>query len=106
MLILREADTQPVHTLAFSPDGLTLASISGRSYAVSLWDIQTRAVRHTLSGHRRRVAAVAFAPSGKAIATAGSTGEVRIWEVNEAPSLESPFHWVIGHQLTFVRQAA
>ena len=42
--------------------------------------------RATLTGHRDWVRAVAIAPDGTWLATAGDDGTVRIWAVGGAPS--------------------
>src|SRR5690242_18439361 len=79
MLILQEPNSLPVHTLAFSPDGQTLAALGGRNRHVTLWDLQTRQVSANLGAHGHRVVAVAFAPLGGALASACSGNEVRLW---------------------------
>src|SRR4051794_8902864 len=79
MLILQEPNSLKVHTLAFSPDGQTLASVSGRNRHVALWDLQTRQVWANLGGHGHRVVAVTFPPLGDALASACSGNEVRLW---------------------------
>jgi hypothetical protein len=47
---------------------------------VWLWDIVTGRGRH-LTGHRGAVFALAFAPDGKTLATAGADTSVLLWEV-------------------------
>ena len=44
MLILKEAPGK-VEALAFAPDGRVLASASGRSPVIHLWDLSTFQVR-------------------------------------------------------------
>jgi WD40 repeat protein len=53
-----------VFTIAFSPDGKTLVSIT---YAgIILWDIEKRElIGQTLTGHKEAVFSVAFSPDGK-----------------------------------------
>src|SRR4051812_35838555 len=47
-------------TIAFSPDGLTLATASGDSRAVTLWDVATGRERARLPDHRGPIWSVAF----------------------------------------------
>ncbi len=70
-----------VQCAVYSPDGQTLAL--GGVRAIRLWDVKTRRVRHTLSGHEQLVAFLAFSPDGRTLASAGGRafpGEVRLWE--------------------------
>jgi WD40 repeat protein len=67
-----------VSSLAFSPDGRTVASGAG-DQAVKLWDVETGTACATLKGHKDRVMAVAFSPDGKTLATGSLDYTVRLW---------------------------
>jgi WD40 repeat protein len=69
-----------VSSVAFSPDGKTLASASG-DQTVKLWDIATRKELATLSGHSGVVTSVAFAPDGKILASANGDTTVKLWDI-------------------------
>jgi len=74
-----------VDMLAFSPDGLTLASASWDS-TVKIWDATTGKVRHTLAGHAGYVLGIAFSPDGNRLATSSGyhgKGEVKIWDASK-----------------------
>jgi WD domain, G-beta repeat len=67
-------------TLAYSPDGRTLAS-AGRDRFIHLWETATGKKRATLAGHTGTVYAVSFSPDGKTLASAGQDGVVRLWDL-------------------------
>ncbi|WSD00807.1 hypothetical protein OG884_02380 [Streptosporangium sp. NBC_01755] len=74
--------TEPVHTLAFHPDGHLLAT-AGEDDTARLWDAITgKPVGTPLAGHIRSVHTVAFHPDGHLLATAGWDYGVRLWEVS------------------------
>ncbi|WP_335977000.1 WD40 repeat domain-containing serine/threonine protein kinase [Streptomyces sp. CA2R106] len=68
-----------VNSIAFSPDGRTLAG-GCDDHAVRLWDVATRRTA-TLTGHTGAVKAVAFSPDGTMLATGGEDSTVRLWHV-------------------------
>jgi WD40 repeat protein len=79
-------------SLAFAPDGRTLASAG--SAALRLWDVTTGKELPQRPGHQADVDRVAFAPDGKTLATA-SWGEtvVRLWDAATGRQL----HVLPGH---------
>ncbi len=68
-----------VGTVAFSPDGKTLASGSSDK-SVKLWDAQTRQELATLNGHAEWVYSVAFSPDGKTLASGSYDSTVKLWD--------------------------
>jgi len=69
-----------VNSVAFSPDGRTLASASDDN-TIKLWDAQTGQLKQTLSGHSDHVQSVTFSPDGKTLASGDSADSVKLWEV-------------------------
>ena len=73
-------NTGYVYSVAFSPDGTTIASGS-RDKTVRLWDVETGELRHTFTGHTDGVYSVAFSPDGTTIASGSRDKTVRLWDV-------------------------
>lgn len=75
----------PIWSLAFSPDGKTLAA--GSYQTVQLWDVETRTAGKKLAGHAGPVRCLAWNADGKQLAAGGGkpgeVGEVRVWDVAE-----------------------
>ena len=70
-----EGHTGEVHSVAFSPDGTTLAS--GAGDGVKLWDVSTRTLSATLP---RGAASLAFSPDGTILAS-GAGVEIELRDV-------------------------
>jgi RNA polymerase sigma factor (sigma-70 family) len=74
-----------VDAFALSPDGKSLAT-GGGDMAIRVWDLGRGGVVRTLSGHKKdgkdgRIAALAFSPDGKLLASAGSHDKaVLFWD--------------------------
>jgi WD40 repeat protein len=66
-------------SLAFSPDGLTLAS-GGKKGRITLWDIARRRAKTAAYGHAQPLTSVAVAPDGKTIATTSDDGMAWLWD--------------------------
>lgn len=67
-------------SLAFSPDGKTLAS-GGRHGDIHLWSVPDGIELATLKGHTREVIGLAFTPDGTSLVSASFDGTVRIWGI-------------------------
>jgi WD40 repeat protein len=90
----------PVNSVAFSPDGKTLASGSTDG-TVLLWDVAThQPIGAPLTGQNASIfsvvfsASVAFSPDGNILASGNNDGTVRLWDVATHHQIGNP---LIGH---------
>ena len=74
-----------VKGLAFSPDGRTLAAVTGGG-AATIWDLASRSLRHELTFGGGLYVGVGFSPDGITVATSGNAG-VELWDVATGASL-------------------
>jgi len=67
-------------SMAFSPDGKTLA-LGSKDLNIRLWDVATRKLIGTLTGHTHWVRSVTFSADGKTLVSASRDGSARLWDV-------------------------
>jgi RNA polymerase sigma factor (sigma-70 family) len=68
-----------VGTIAWSPDGKTLAGIAGA--IIRIWNAETGAELRRLAGHTDDVEKIAFSPDGKLLASGSRDASIRLWDV-------------------------
>ncbi len=103
LLCTHSGHTQNVTGVAFSPDGLTFASVSGSSIAVPqaaskpgeliLRNTQTGKLVRKLEGHGGPLTGVAYHPDGKLIATSSWDRTTKIWDATTGDLRQS----LLGH---------
>ncbi len=80
---VKAAHLSLVDSLAYSPDGKTIAS--GAFQEVILWDASSGAIRRRLTGFADRVVALDFSHDGKLLASGGGAptadGEIKVFDV-------------------------
>jgi WD40 repeat protein/serine/threonine protein kinase len=87
-----QGHTTATMSLAFSPDGRTLASASW-DRTLRLWDTATGKELKVLQGHNKGVWEVAFSPDGKTLASSGKeTESLILWDVGTG----RPLHTIAG----------
>jgi len=70
-----------VLSLAFSPDGRTLITVSNDTVA-RLWDVETGCEKAALAWGAGQLKAVAFAPDGMRAAASGKKGTIVVWDID------------------------
>jgi len=85
--------TEPVNSVAFSPDGKTLASASS-DHTAKLWDVARGQEQVTLAVSTGRLFMVACSPDGQLVASGGDDNVIRVWDASSRRLRRS----LVGHQ--------
>jgi WD40 repeat protein len=75
-----------IFSVAFSPDGTTLAS-GGRDGTVSVWEVSSGACLRTLHSHPSRIWAVVFSPDGSTVMSGSEDRTILCWNVRTGECL-------------------
>lgn len=78
----------PVFSVAFSPDGQTVAS-GNSDNTIKLWDVTSGQELKALKGHSHFVQSVAFSPNGKMLASGSDDRTIKLWDVASGQELRT-----------------
>ena len=75
-----QGHTSKVWSIAFSPNGLTIASGSD-DQTIKLWEVETARCIRTFQGYKNLIWSAMFSPDGVKLASASEDGNVRLWDI-------------------------
>lgn len=78
----------PFSSIQFHPDGL-IVGIGDESSAVRMWDMKTQGLIHTFEGHTGPVTSLDFSENGYYMASTGSDGTARLWDLRKLKNLKT-----------------
>ncbi len=76
-----KGDQDFITSIAFSPDGKTIASGS-RDKTIYLWDVDTGTHKQTLEGHPDEVTRVSFSPDGNTLISVCKDMTIYYWDIS------------------------
>ncbi|XP_076662060.1 notchless protein homolog 1 [Halictus rubicundus] len=84
-----EGHKEAVISVAFSPDGSSLASGSGDT-TVRFWDIYTQTPYFTCESHKNWVLCISWSPCGRKLASACKNGTIILWDPKTGQQIGRP----------------
>ena len=84
----RKGHTDTVLSVAFAPDGSTLASGS-YDKTIKTWDARSGELLRTLEGHKWIVYSVAFAPDGNTLVSGSHDKTIKLWDARSGALLRT-----------------
>ncbi|CUA75691.1 WD repeat-containing protein 5 homolog [Dictyostelium discoideum] [Rhizoctonia solani] len=91
-MIVHEGHTSSVVSVAFSPDGNSVASCS-YDCTIRFWDAhESSPVGDPIRGHGDSIRSVSYSPLGNIIASASDDQTIRLWDVNTRQQLGQPIN--------------
>ena len=78
-----EGHNDLVVALAYSPDGLLLASGSWDK-TIRLWDTRTGELLKIFQGHSEQILSLAYSPNGKLLASSSTDNTIRLWKIESS----------------------
>ena len=83
-----EGHSSSVNSVAYSPDGQTLASGSSDT-TIKLWNVRTGNLLQTFTGHSNGVISVAYSPDGQTLASGSWDTTIKLWNVRTGNLLQT-----------------
>jgi WD40 repeat protein len=84
--------------VAWSPDGMRIATYSNDIVGGRIWDATTGELSLTFTGHTGTVVSIVWSATGDRLLTASLDGTARIWDAQSGGELLSfSFNWPLGH---------
>ncbi len=94
--------SERIHSIAFSPDGATLAAVGGspaRFGELQIWDVKTRKQRSSTVLTNDTLSGLSFSPDGAKVVFGGADKSVRLFDVATGKEIRRMDHheeWVFG----------
>lgn len=89
---LRGHSSAPITSLAFNPDGTTIASTAADG-SVDTWDVATTSLQQTFTGHAAAAEGPVFSPDGATLYAGGDDGSLIAWDVRGTRRLGRAFRF-------------
>ncbi len=90
----------PIYSVAFDPSGLRVVTGSD-DFLVKIWSLQTGALLASCRGHIKEIADVSISPDASLIASADTSGLIRLWDFQGHPLTAFAAHTSDVQRLVF-----